>query len=336
MSDQFGDGYALLIGVGESAVAEWALPAVAMDVQALAQVLVHPERCGYPPEHVQTLLGKDATRANILTGLDWLQTQISAHNGENTTVVLYYSGHGWLDAKVVQPTYYLIPYDVRVDRLRTSALRGEDFAEAVTALTPARLLVILDCCHAGGVGVKGFDALPEGYHPLALAPDQMHEGKQAKKAEPQIVTGAGRAVLSSSQGEQRSYVRPDQTMSIFTYHLIEALTGHAQPAGGAHEVLVSDVMSYVTRKVPESARQLAHAVQTPDFRVTGNFPVALLLGGKGLIPDAAPPDPLAPLPGYDANELRSGDVYRVQIGAIGEGSQIAIGSNITQTHRRSQ
>ena len=43
-------------------------------------------------------------------------------------------------------------------------------------------------------------------------------------------------------------------MGIFTYHSLEALTGHAQPQGGAKEALVSDVLSYVYRKVPESAK----------------------------------------------------------------------------------
>ncbi len=34
-------------------------------------------------------------------------------------------------------------------------------------------------------------------------------------------------------------------MSIFTYHLVEALTGHAQPQEGAKEVLVSDVSNRI-------------------------------------------------------------------------------------------
>jgi hypothetical protein len=81
-------------------------------------------------------------------------------------------------------------------------------------------------------------------------------------------------------------------MSVFTYHLIEALTGHAQPHDSAKEVLVSDVMSYVTRTVPESALREANAEQTPDFQVSGNFPVALLLGGKGLSKGEPAPSPL--------------------------------------------
>jgi hypothetical protein len=87
-------------------------------------------------------------------------------------------------------------------------------------------------------------------------------------------------------------MRKDGQMSIFTYHLIEALTGHAQPKEGATEVLVSDVMSHVWRHVPRSARADWGGDQTPDYQVSGNFPIALLLGGKAWSKGQAAPDPL--------------------------------------------
>jgi hypothetical protein len=79
-------------------------------------------------------------------------------------------------------------------------------------------------------------------------------------------------------------------MSIFTYHLIEALTGHARPVEGAVEVLVSDLMSHIWRRVPQSTRQDWNKDQHPDYQLTGNFPVALLLGGEGLPKGVEPPD----------------------------------------------
>jgi len=79
------------------------------------------------------------------------------------------------------------------------------------------------------------------------------------------------------------------------YHLIEALTGHAQPAEGASDVRVFNLGDYVDRHVPESVQADWGAQQTPDFQISGNFPVALLLGGKGLSKGVVAPDPLAPL-----------------------------------------
>lgn len=297
METEFPHGYALLIGVTESQVARWALPVVARDVAALSAVLAHPDRCAYPAANVKTVTGPAATRGGILDGLAWLAGRLAADAGGNATAVIYYSGHGWRRGDDV---YYLLPYDVREGAgglpQPASALPAADFAAAVADLAPRRLLVVLDCCRAAGMGVK--DAA--GFASAALPPALLMEGEKGVVAGAQgleaLAQGAGRAVLSSSQGSQLSYMRRDGAMSIFTYHLIEALTGHARPAEGAAEVLVSDVMSHVWRRVPASARADAAAEQQPDYRVSGNFPVALLLGGQGVGKGATPPDPLEPLP----------------------------------------
>lgn len=290
----FEHGYALLIGVNENAEPRWALPTVAKDVAALQNVLTHPERCAYPPDNIKVLTGQAATRQGILDGLSWLQERIRADASGNATAIVYYSGHGWVDTSANPNEFYLIPYDLK-EPVKSRALRASDFAAEIDALKPQRLLVILDCCHAGGMGVKDIQPLPGGYVEAALAPAFLLKGAPAEgpgaKGMQTLMQGAGRAVISSSKESQPSHIRKDGAMSIFTYHLIEALTGHAQPQEGASEVLVSDVMSHVWRRVPTSARADWGARQEPDYMLTGNFPIALLLGGKGLKGQPAP-DPL--------------------------------------------
>jgi uncharacterized caspase-like protein len=291
MSPAFTHGYALLIGVDANQVARWALPDVAKDITALSDVLAHPERCAYPAENIKTVVGPAATRQGILDGLGWLEERLRADTSANATAVIFYTGHGWRDTASASPAYYFIPYDVRENAIPARSLRAEDFAAEIAALRPKRLLVLLDCCHAGGMGVKdlapGVEVAATGFVGAAIPPGLLMTGEkvffaaEGSKGLEQLAQGAGRAVLSSSQSEQRSCIRRDRTMSIFTYHLIEALTGHAQPAEGATEVLVSDVMGHVWRRVPASARADAGQDQQPDFQVSGNFPVALLLGGKG-------------------------------------------------------
>jgi len=313
MTRQYINGYALLIGVDENYVGEWSLPDVAQDVRALAQVLVHPERCAYPEGNVRTITGQEATRQAILDGLEWLQERIQADSSGNTTAIVYYTGHGWRNESVEPPEFYFIPYDVRAGRIRSRALRAVDLAEAVGELEPRRLLVVLDCCHAGGMGLKDVLPPPAGYVEAAMAPSLLMAGEEISagpgaKGIGALAQGKGRAVLSSSTGGQRSYVRRDGKMSIFTHHLIEALTGHAQPQQGATEVLVSDVMSYVWRHVPQSARADWNAEQEPDYQVSGNFAIALLLGGKGLSKGQPAPDPLeTPIGGEAASAVRKID-----------------------------
>ncbi len=319
----FTHGYALLIGVNENQVARWELPDVAKDITAVAEVLQHPDRCGYPAENIRVVTGFDATRAGILAGLGWLAERLAADASGNATAVLYYSGHGWRDKTQHPPAYYLLPYDVTAAALAVSALRAEDVAAAVRRLAPRRLLVVLDCCHAAGMGVKG--AGGDDFSSTAIPPALFMEGEgglaPGAKGLEALAQGVGRAVISSSQGTQSSYMRRDGAMSIFTYHLIEALTGHARPAAGATEVLVSDVMGHVWRRVPESARADWNAEQQPDYQVSGNFPIALLLGGGGVSKGVTPPDPLAPIGGRDA--ARPAGLWASGGSAINTGSRVA-------------
>ncbi|MFH7024791.1 MAG: hypothetical protein ACHBN1_05170 [Heteroscytonema crispum UTEX LB 1556] len=48
MSDKFINGYALLIGVGESAYRDLSLPVTVKDTQAIYAALIDPELCAYP------------------------------------------------------------------------------------------------------------------------------------------------------------------------------------------------------------------------------------------------------------------------------------------------
>jgi len=310
MAERFANGYALLIGVNENQAKRWALPDVAKDIDALAKVLVHPERCAYPAENVRTLIGPEAHGKGILQGLKWLQERIKADTSGNATAVVYYTGHGMREKSAEAPEFYLVPFDFDEDMVELSALRATAFSQAVGKLTPQRLLVVLDCCHAGGMGVKGEPGAVSGYARAAVGSALFMEGEEGAigshavgakgtKGFEGLAEGSGRAVLSSSTGEQSSYMRRDGAMSIFTYHLIEALTGHAQPQEGATDVLVSDVMSYVWRHVPESAEAMGKK-QVPDFQVSGNFPVALLLGGMGLSKGQPAPGPLEGLPSVEA------------------------------------
>ena len=265
----FTNGYALIIGVNDNLIPNYALPTVAKDAAALHKVLIHPERCAYPADNVRLLTGSDASRAGIYAGLSWLKERLAADRSDNTTAVLYYSGHGAVNED--DKSYYFLPYDMRLPML-DSLLRADEVAAEIEKVRPRRMLVILDCCHAGGMGIKGDDPLVAEGVIKAAAPAEA-------RSVVALMQGQGRAVLSSSTAAESSYVRSDRKMSIFTYHLVEALTGHAQPEG-ATDVLVSDVMGYVSRAVPRSAHDEYNVAQTPVYEMSGeNFPVALLLWG---------------------------------------------------------
>jgi uncharacterized caspase-like protein len=276
MPQTFPHGYALLVGIGTTAYSPWSLPVTVKDMQAVRRVLTDPALCGYPDDdsHVRLLYDRAATRAAILDGLAWLKAQATA-DSEATAVVLY-SGHGWLDQGTGR--YYLIPHDVKPHDLPRSALAGEDFTAALREVKARRLLVVIDGCHAQGMATSKKAAKPLEL-PVGLAQVAPTEAKGLMEG---LKHGEGRAVLTSSRGSQKSWVRSDGKLSVFTHHLLEALQGGGNRPGDT-EVRLSNLMGHLGRSVPVSARQMHNAEQVPFFDTASeDFPVALLLGGKGL------------------------------------------------------
>jgi hypothetical protein len=300
MSEIFENGYAVVIGIDSNKIPRLALEAVAKDVTAVHDVLIHPERCAYSPDNVKLLQGEESTGKNILEAIFWLKEKVQAD--PQATAVIYYSGHGMRDKKTEQ--YYLIPYDIQsLSRLRIDALKAETITAEISEIQAKRTLVVLDCCHAQGMKVKDVDLDGGPELDRVAFPDDLPETKAVPAYESggndlaELAEGDGRAILNSSTGAESSYVRPDRKMSVFTYHFIEALTGHAPHGETDTVVYVTDVMSWVTRRVKETVAQMGRS-QTPVMRTSGVFPVAQLIGGKGvaLSKGELAPDPLEPLP----------------------------------------
>ncbi|MGB3652730.1 MAG: hypothetical protein WBA41_16150 [Rivularia sp. (in: cyanobacteria)] len=74
-SSKFNNGYALLIGVGESKYAPLSLPVTVKDTQAIYAALIDPELCAYPDDqdHIRVLNNQEATQSAIIDGLNWLK-----------------------------------------------------------------------------------------------------------------------------------------------------------------------------------------------------------------------------------------------------------------------
>ncbi len=275
MLDQFEQGYALLIGVGESAYPKLSLPVTVKDTQSIYAALTDPELCAYPdnPQHIQILNNDQATRSGILDGLSWLQQQADPES----TVLIYYSGHGWLGE--ADNSYYLLQHDIDPFDIAGSALSAEQFTQALRQIQSDRLLVVLDCCHAAGMAtakdspVDTSIQLPKGF--LAVSPTA------SKGLLASLSQGKGRAVFTSCRGEQKSWIK-DANNSVYTYHFLEALQG-ADNQPGDRDVRISNLMHYLSQSVPETTHRLHNAEQTPRFDMdTEDFIIAKLQGGKGL------------------------------------------------------
>lgn len=307
MTHTFSHGYALLIGVGESAYPKWSLPVTVKDMHAIQSILTDPTLCGYlnDEQHIRLLYDAGASRQAIVDGLTWLKEQAAADT--EATIIVYYSGHGWLDQSTGE--YYLIQHDIEAVDIPDSAVSAQAFTEAIRQICAKRLLVIIDSCHAQGMATAKDKIvpikLPTDFAQTALPKQFIEELKQ----------GEGRVVFTSSRGTQSSWIRADGAMSVYTYHLIEALQGAGNQPGDT-VVRVSNLMNYLGKAVPETVQHEYQQEQIPFFDLaTEDFAVSLLRGGKGL-----------PEKGWEAVEA---DVAET-MGRIIAGRDVAIASG-TQT-----
>jgi hypothetical protein len=307
MAETFAQGYALLIGVGQSAYAPWSLPVTVKDARAIRAVLTDPGLCGYPEDHVRVVHDRQATRTAILDGLDWLARQVAVD--PRASAVVSFAGHGWLEATAGR--YFLVPHDIDPLDIPGSALAAEAFIAALRQVKAERLLAIVDACHAEGM------ATSRGELATVKFPRDFEPAPPPEGVVDALKQGTGRAVFSSSRGHQRSWDRPDGKMGVFTYHLIEALQG-ANNRPGETTVKLSNLMNYLGQAVPESAMSLCQAEQVPFFDTAAeDFAVALVRGGRGLPAGGWP----------DVKKEAHATIGRI-VQAIGEGA-IAIGGDVS-------
>jgi uncharacterized caspase-like protein len=253
--------HALIIGVSrykDTRVVP--LQFAATDANAIWARAIDEDGLHVPAENTRLLLDQDATRSAILAGLEWLN-QVS-HGGD--TAIVYFSGHGAVD---VQPSgaiggHYLLPYDARpLDRKGDLALdprTGISLALLRETLQNSRakqLLLVLDCCFAGGV---------EGnFSQVRLDRDQMRQS--LAEIDSFQYLGTGRWTITACSPNEPALEADSLGHGVFTYYFLEGL--ERDPDHDGH-VTFDEVFKYVHPNVQAFARKNGHE-QEPRQYVAG-------------------------------------------------------------------
>lgn len=248
--------YALLIGVGKTPNdSRLSLPTTVKDAEQLKTVLLDQSAARFPASNVRMLCNETASLLQIQNELKWLADEATAN--PDSTVIVYFSGHG--GRLQHSQDYFLVPSDIDPGRLNDTVLWSSKFTELLRAIKAKRLLVLIDACHAAGMASSKESSLLREHGFIEAPPPEslLREWKQmptggAKQADAMPRQGEGRAVISSCGSNQSSYIRKDGTLSIFTYHLREALTGQASDPGESH-LTVSKLFEYLSKSVEKSA-----------------------------------------------------------------------------------
>jgi hypothetical protein len=270
----FSNGYALLAGIGAD------LPVTVNDATALYNLLIDPSCAAYSTEQVALLTETSATRQQILAAFDRLIEQISQN--PEATVIVYYSGHGGrIESLDGSPEYFLVPYGFDWSTIADTAISGREFTEKIEAIKARKLVVLLDCCHAGGV-----PALKEAgktFTKSSVPPDLLNV----------LRSGSGRVVVASSRENESSYT--GNPYSAFTACLLEALQGKAAVNKDGYARIL-DVLIYLFDQVPKRASGPQHPFVNKVLDLGDNFPLCYYAGGSKFLPGESPSSESTPAP----------------------------------------
>ncbi|MGI2032134.1 caspase family protein [Rhizobium panacihumi] len=153
---------ALLVGINDYPTASQKLEGCVNDVFTMSAVL---QQCGMPADAIRVCLDDRATADGIMTRLKWLLDDPKPGD----ELIFYYSGHG---ARVpeygenTEPDHHvetLVPWDF--DWTPEKYISDDQIFDLYSQLPyDCRLIMIFDCCHAGGIH-RDSGARPRGISP---------------------------------------------------------------------------------------------------------------------------------------------------------------------------
>jgi uncharacterized caspase-like protein len=214
------------------------------DAESFANFLRRPEGGGYTADHMQVLLNKDATLANVKNALINFLTQAI----DIDLVIIYFAGHGATEPARPSNTY-LLTYDSDPNALGTSAFPMWDIQTVLARyITAKRVIVFSDACHSGAISVN-FATRGLGSTEQNLVNQYFTDLSKTK---------AGIVVFTASAAGEVSQEFPDMGHGAFTYYLLEGLEGKAD-YDNDYTITINELMRYVEEQV----KRKTHGAQNP-------------------------------------------------------------------------
>lgn len=236
--DKLPNLYMLVVGINEYGGGN-NLNYAASDANTIARVLQEKTKEVFGKVELKLLLDKNATRANVLEGLEWLEKTMTPRD----VALFYFSGHGTRDPK---GNFYLCTVDQGKDPDKRW-LSGEIMKQKLTNM-PGRVIAMLDACHSGAAKFS-----------IGAADNLVRDLQN---------DDCGVIVIAASLGEEVSLESQTAKGGFFTLALTEALTG----TGGADfnsdgVIQLNEMLDYTVRRVRELSRDEQHPAASSSAKI---------------------------------------------------------------------
>jgi len=207
--------------------------------------------------HTYFIKNSEAIKDNILSKLSEIATVANPQD----IFIFYYAGHGVINVGE-NKEFYIVPTDVVQlygddGALAQKGISATQLKQAASGIAAQKQLYILDACQSAG----------------ALESVAAARGAAEEKAIAQLARSTGTHWLTASGSQQFATEFDELGHGVFTYALLEALSGKAD--SGDQRVTVNELKAYLESRVPEISEKYKGSPQYPSsFGFGQDFPVS--------------------------------------------------------------
>jgi uncharacterized caspase-like protein len=237
------------------------------DADAMYRLLT--TRAGYERENVLLLTDKAPEKPTLQNMRLALGDFLPRKTTRDDMVLIYYAGYGAPDIDAARKdsdglARYLIPRNVQPESLRKTAFAMDELPGMLARIPAERVVLLLDTSYSATPGGRTF--APSNAQPRNLS-DQFLD---------RLTKTRGRLVITASGANEVALEPADLGHGLFTYYLLEGLSGKADRNGDGI-VTVSELYPYVEDQVERKSRA-AGGRQRPVMRgeIEGTLPLSLL------------------------------------------------------------
>ena len=259
----YGQKFAVVIGVSdyENLPQKDEINKIPRDLQfaeADAKKIVGILENGYMGNNwdIMDFLGMDAQKAKVDNAL----TLLSEQAGEKDLVLFFFSGHGFNEMPDGTGKNYFFLQNSQQAHLNKTALSFAKLRDWALSLQAKHVLLLLDACRSGTVGVAKGTLNAVDYDTL--------DDRRVRKA-------AGKIALTANIGNLEAYEWEDRRLGFFTATLVDVIEGKLATSEDGPYVTVQGLFNKVG---PEVIRRSSN-----DKKANKQFPQLIMLDGDALL-----------------------------------------------------
>jgi WD40 repeat protein len=219
--------YMVAIGISEYVQKNQNLNYAADDARSISQIFSGQQGKLFKNVSIKSLYNNNAKRDDIIKALQWLADSAT----QKDVAILFVAAHGYNE----RGRYYILPHDGHPDNLMSDGV-GQPLIGSTLGNLPARVLLLVDTCHAGQLGQ---DFVSRGQNKNDIT-EMLRE-----LSSPEY----GMVIMAASTAAEESQERPAWGHGAFTKALIEGLQDGKADQNGDGVIHLNELDAYISERV---------------------------------------------------------------------------------------